>query len=512
MAKKIRCLSLIILGSSLLLVACTKTWPSTSRPWDLNTGSGEQQPAQGESGPEPGSPLTTARPVGASVYTPTPDAPHPIPGLRTDPEDYIVQAGDTLGQISDQFGISIAALAEANDIEDINILEVGQPLVIPVAEPVSTGSSFKIIPDSELVAGPLTALFDVPDFISGLDGYLARYEEDVEGVMLSGAEIVQRVAMDYSINPRLLLAVLEYQSGWLTDPNPRDYTFQYTLGWENPDLDGLYKQLAWAANELNRGYYLWRVNGIGVWTLPDGIVVPIDPTINAGTAAVQHLFSRLYGQEIWERTVSSDGIFKTYQQYFGYAFDYAHEPLIPPGLTQPNLQLPFEEGVDWSFTGGPHGGWGDGSAWAALDFAPYDEPLGCNQSENWVVAMADGMIVRADHGAVVQDLDGDSMAETGWSLFYMHIETRDRVAVGTYLLAGERVGHPSCEGGFSTGTHVHIARRYNGEWISADQGVPFVLDGWRSSGAGNVYDGALHKNDHTIVAENGHTPENIIQR
>jgi LasA protease len=512
MAKKIRLLSLIVFGFGLLLGACTKAWPSTTRPWDLNTGAGEQQLAQGESGPKPGSPLTTARPVGAPVYTPTPDAPHPIPGLRIDPEDYIVQAGDTLGQISDRFGISIAALTEINEIEDINILEVGQSLVIPVAEPVSTGPSFKIIPDSELVAGPLTALFDIPDFISGLDGYLARHEEQVEGVMLSGAEIVQRVAMDYSINPRLLLAVLEYQSGWLTEPNPRDYTFTYAMGWENPDLDGLYKQLAWAANELNRGYYLWRVNGIGVWTLPDGVVVPIDSTINAGTAAVQHLFSRLYGQEIWERTVRPDGIFKTYQQYFGYPFDYAHEPLIPPGLAQPNLQLPFEAGVDWSFTGGPHGGWGDGSAWAALDFAPFDEPLGCNQSENWVVAMTDGMIVRADHGAVVQDLDGDGMAETGWSLFYMHIETRDRVAVGTYLLAGERVGHPSCEGGFSTGTHVHIARRYNGEWISADQGMSFMMDGWRSSGAGNVYDGSLRKGDHTIVAENGHTPENIIQR
>jgi hypothetical protein len=30
-------------------------------------------------------------------------------------------------------------------------------------------------------------------------------------------------------------------------------------------------------------------------------------------------------------------------------------------------------------------------------------------------------------------------------VLYMHIESRDRVEPGTFLRAGERVGHPSCE-------------------------------------------------------------------
>jgi len=191
---------------------------------------------------------------------------------------------------------------------------------------------------------------------------------------------------------------------------------------------------------------------------------------------------------------------------------------LPADLSQPDMQLPFEPGETWSFTGGPHGGWGDGSAWAALDFAPPGEALGCVDSDSWVVAMADGMITRADNGAVIQDLDFgkeggyDGIEQTGWTILYMHIEARERVKPGTYVQAGDRIGHPSCEGGQSTGTHTHLARRYNGEWIPADGEMPFILDGWVSSGDGIEYDGFLTRDGVTIEAWEGKFPENQISR
>ncbi len=455
--------------------------------------------------------LPPTRGAGTPILTPTPDAPHSLPTQRSDVEQYVVQAGDSLGVIAEQYGVSAEAVAAANKLADPNQLEIGQVLTIPVAEAGAAGSAFKIIPDSELVHGPASLTLNLPEFIQYRGGYLAQYSEEVEGEILDGAAIVQKVAGDYSINPRLLLAVLEQRGQWISNPNPEAGVLEYPLAYYDPWRAGLYRQLAWAADELNRGYYAWKAGSVSSWVLADGSVVPVDATINAGTAAVQHLFARLDDRPAWEKDVSYQGLFQTYFFLFGYPFDLAIEPLRPAGLAQPKLELPFPAEETWLYTGGPHGGWGGGSAWAALDFAPPGEPQGCISSEAWVTAVADGLILRAKNGAVIQDLDGDGFEQTGWVILYMHVENRERVLPGTVLKAGERVGHPSCEGGLSNGTHLHIARRYNGEWIPADSFIPFVLSGWRAESAGSEYDGYLRRDDQVVEAWEGNLPENQIQ-
>jgi len=456
--------------------------------------------------------LPTRRAPNAPILTPTPDAQHTLPALRTKQDQYAVQYGDTLALIANRYGISVEQLTHVNKLTNADILEVGQVLTIPVPTPEGMGPDFKIIPDSELVNGPVNILFDMEKFVNDQGGYLASYNEQVNEQTLTGAQIVRLIAQDYSVSPRLLLAVLQHQSGWVAGPKPKKQVLDYPIGLLDPTRKGLYRQLAWAANNLNRGFYLWRINGIATWLLADGSIVPIAPTINAGTAGVQQLYATLYDRSSWEKAVSPEGFYATYNALFGFPFDYAIEPSLPPNLTQPPLQLPFEQGAVWSFTGGPHAGWADGSAWAALDFAPPGEAMGCVISDAWVVAMADGLIVRTGMGEVMQDLDGDGFEQTGWTLLYMHIDTRGRVKPGTYLKAGEHIGHPSCEGGVSNGTHTHVARRYNGEWIPADQGIPFVLDGWVSLGVGKEYDGYLQLGDTRIEAYGGNSPDNHIQR
>jgi len=469
-------------------------------------GSGVMQPIRTPFGPTPTrAPITVNIPPGNAKSistTPTPDFPHPIPTPRDVLDQYTVQSGDTLGSIASGYGISLEALMQANGLDESSILMVGTVLDIPPVEvDPNPGSSFKIIPDSELVYGPASAQFDVEAFIEGRDGHLAKYAQDVDGEYLTGAQIIELVSQNYSVNPRLLLALLEYRSGWVTNPTPQNV--EYPLGFYDSYYAGLYRQLAWTANNLNRGYYLWHVNGLSTLTLSDGTYVPLSPTINAGTAGVQYFLSLFNNRPFWDNDVSELGLFETYKELFGYPFDLDIPSLVPQNLSQPTIQLPFESGTTWSFTGGPHGGWDSGSAWSALDFAPPGEALGCVSSDAWVVAVANGWIVRAENGAVIQDLDNDGYEQTGWNVLYMHIETRDRVPANTYLYAGERIGHPSCEGGVSNGTHLHLARKYNGEWISADGNLPFNLDGWISSGNGVEYDGYLTRGDIVFEALEG---------
>jgi len=95
----------------------------------------------------------------------------------------------------------------------------------------------------------------------------------------------------------------------------------------------------------------------------------------------------------------------------------------------------------------------------------------------------------------------------------MHMETRDRVQPGTQVKTGDRIGHPSCEGGLANAAHLHLARRYNGLWIpAADPNLPFVLDGYVSSGTNVEYDGWLTRNGTAIEAWDGRNPVNEIQR
>ena len=77
-------------------------------------------------------PHLTPTPNLPPTYTPEPAAAPPtalpLPGT---PETYVVQSGDTLAGIAAQFGVTVEALAEANNIENVDLIDVGQTLIIP---------------------------------------------------------------------------------------------------------------------------------------------------------------------------------------------------------------------------------------------------------------------------------------------------------------------------------------------------------------------------------------------
>jgi LasA protease len=418
-------------------------------------------------------------------------------------------------------GITIMALVMVFALMQLTRIdedEFSQPGVLPTLPPQVAGEEKDpldndqrwLMPDSELINSPTAVGFDVATFLAS--SYLASFQQEYQKETFSGVEMVERTAIGHSIHPKLLLTLIEYQSGWVSAQNETQLKHVSGIGLENSPHEGFYQELYWAADKLAYGYYARRVGALNAVGLRDGGMVNLPEELNAGSAAVYYFFSLVCDTPCWSEAIENNGFVNTYAAMFGDPDDVAIEPLLPPVLQQPAMQLPFETGVTWSFTGGPHPAWGAGSAWAGLDFAPPKEVLGCVPSDEWIVAVADGVIVRSEPGLVMQDLDGDGFEQTGWAVLYYHVATENRIVAGTKVNAGDRIGHPSCEGGFSTGTHLHIARKYNGEWIPADQDIPFNLDGWISSGTGSSYNGLLQKNGQIVEAVDRPDEKNQIGR
>ncbi len=437
------------------------------------------------------------------------------PGTQATPNSliYTTQSGDTLPNVAVRFGVAPDEIISDKAITPKGLLEPGTTLVIPNILK-DTGTDLQIFPDSEVVFSPSAMGFDTKGFVSNANGYLKTYTQYLNSGWADGAEIVNHVALDNSINPRLLLALVEFRSHWVYATPTTTNDVKYPMGDINPIYEGLYWQLNWAVSQMSVGYYGWRAGILTFVTLKDGTVIRLAPKLNAGTVAIQYLMSQFAANRTeWENMLDGpDSLTAVYQRMFGDPWFKAFEPLYPTDLTQPILELPYAPGQTWSLTGGPHSAWGPEGALAALDFAAPADEQGCTPSEEFVTASAPGQVVRAGFGIVMVDLDGDNKEQTGWDILYMHISTVDRVAVGTWVNTNDPIGHTSCEGGKSTGAHVHIARKYNGEWILADGPVPFVLSGWTAHMGSAPYLGSLTKDDQIAEAQPNGSFGTLVKR
>ncbi|HLH73536.1 MAG TPA: LysM peptidoglycan-binding domain-containing protein [Chloroflexota bacterium] len=86
----------------------------------------------------------SATPVPAA---PTP-APTPVPAPPTQRKTYIVQAGDTLSNIAQAFGVDLGRIVGANSLSDPSVLQPGQQIVIPGAKDGLTHSQAAAAPSA----------------------------------------------------------------------------------------------------------------------------------------------------------------------------------------------------------------------------------------------------------------------------------------------------------------------------------------------------------------------------
>ncbi|HTX79438.1 MAG TPA: hypothetical protein VMC62_07205, partial [Longilinea sp.] len=189
----------------------------------------------------------TASPTDTSTLDESTDNPaNPVADTSTatpiPPIIYYTQAGDTLPALAVRFSVLPQEIISTSSIPNHGLIEPKTLLVIPnrLGE---TGPSQLAMPDSEVVYSPSAVGFDTNAYVNQFDGYLKTYKQYLDDGWYTGAMVVQRVAIENSINPRLLLALLEYQSHWVTGKPTTIQDTNYPMGYVVNNEEGLYHQL-----------------------------------------------------------------------------------------------------------------------------------------------------------------------------------------------------------------------------------------------------------------------------
>lgn len=353
--------------------------------------------------------------------------------------------------------------------------EPGTPLVEP------PGPAYAIA-DEQFISGTLRDQLAVARFLEAEGSILAGNElEPVSGRPMPAAAALAFLGEAYTVSPSLLLALIEMEHGMLSERElPKAFS----------------DRLRWQARMLSRWFYDYYYRQ---GAARDGGPGELNAG-NAGTYALRnYFFAQVYGRgaypagegerdvqlAAWERTLAA-----TYGRYFGSLWAgrlAARRPAAADYNALPSLELPWNGDGIWYFTGGPHNF--DGSnrlPLSGVDFQPVGYG-GCNPPvarEQWVVAAAGGRTVgyqswwlKLDH-----DFDGDVMS--GWQTVYGHLA--HGVAPGLYITPGQRLGNPSCYGGFASGVHVHFGVKFENVWQPV---MDISLSGWHFERGEEAYEG-----------------------
>ena len=231
---------------------------------------------------------------------------------------YYAQSGDSLDVLAVHFGVEVDDITSTDPLPDEGFISPGQLLLVK-SNLVKTSSNLKLIPDTEVVNSPSSVGFDIPGFIEEAGGYLSTYTEYLASTgKTSGADIISKVSREYSVSPRLLLALLEYQGGWVYGQPKTTTDVKYAMGYVDESRKGLFNQCAWAAGQISDGYYGWREGRVVALGFPDGTVFRLAPELNSGTVGLLNFFSSLYEISDWGDHLYGDAnFFDFYSSMFG---------------------------------------------------------------------------------------------------------------------------------------------------------------------------------------------------
>jgi murein DD-endopeptidase MepM/ murein hydrolase activator NlpD len=351
--------------------------------------------------------------------------------------------------------------------------ESEQPEIIPtpVARIVtfppstSTGRPAPLLDDGRLLFEPGWGVQEVRAFLQSRPGVLGQWRCWVGDREMPLPDVIAGQSLFYGVNPKVLLTLLETQSGLVDDPDPSPDALDWAMGHRNNGDRGLEAQIVWAVREIYRAKRDYP--GVSTLSLEDGETVPLPEDGNLGSYAVLRLVG-LTGNEAGLRRVQGTGQGSFVQTYRRLFDEDPRLPLIDgsPSGAEPFLVRPFAGEFEVTSIFDHHYPTlrGDGSLVSSLGQEaaglPYDGHNGWDYALDFgvpVLAAADGVVIWAGNSN-----DGCATAArgavldhgNGYQTLYWHLDRVD-VSVGQSISAGEVLGLAGASG-CAEGPHLHF--------------------------------------------------------
>ncbi len=118
----------VAIGAAFLLTSCERPVEQPVVPTLVPT-TAPPEPTAPPAPTEDPNAIVEVTPEATALVEATPAAPE----ASTESQTYVVQAGDTLGEIAQKFGVSVSSIMAVNDIQNQNLIYPGQELTIPPA-------------------------------------------------------------------------------------------------------------------------------------------------------------------------------------------------------------------------------------------------------------------------------------------------------------------------------------------------------------------------------------------
>lgn len=357
---------------------------------------------------------------------------------------------------------------------------------------------------------PANALFDPhrfsyePDFyVPEIQAFLDAQPGPLKGVRFqvgdqshSAAEVFVNLGSLYSLNPKILLAMLEEQSQLLSTEQPSTEQMTWAMGYrgEGGNRQGLLEQLRWGATELRRSVRDYAI--LPPDTLPEFVFE--DDTRQpppAGISLPEYALSRTLAATTTPDRLSDkrNAFLETYTRLFG---DPSQPPTDWPPVAEPFLTSPLEKPTrvtsffdhDTPFllqNGSLVSFWGQTETALSYDgHTGWDYAL---RPPDPIFAAAEGTVVFAgnsDDGcftparAVIID-HANGYRTLYWHLSEVHMET------GQMVTRGMQVGIAGATG-CAFGPHLHFQVQYLGRDVDPYGWCGTTPDPWQYNPAGQV--------------------------